>query len=100
MTYDDVPTDEAIDLIATLPDGSLFAAALSPYRAWSDETEQRAQIVDEIERMLTLYATGTTEGAQRVTRPWMVEERKRVRERTKRAVDRLNSNRWKDVDDG
>ena len=37
VAYEDVPVAEAVDLIATLPDGSRVASALSPSRAWSPE---------------------------------------------------------------
>ena len=69
VRYEDVGVDEAIDLIETLPRGSLWRSASSPFGEWTDERERAAEIVDHIERMIALYATGTTEGSLRVTRP-------------------------------
>ena len=100
MAYDDVPASEAIDLVLTLPRGSLYVGAVTPYGRWDDAAEQRAQIVDKIARFITLYATGSTEGSRVVERPWMAAERRRVAERTRRAVRTLNETKWKDVDHG
>ena len=48
MRYEDVDVDEAIDLIATLPDGSLYVAATNPARSWSERRTLAADVVDAV----------------------------------------------------
>ena len=61
--YDDVDPDEAVDLIATLPQGSLYRASLDPHLAWSDERHDLADIKDLIVMSMHLSATGSTVSA-------------------------------------
>lgn len=43
-----MPTDEAIDLVATLPDGSRYVAATEPLRAWSEARTLAADVRDDV----------------------------------------------------
>ena len=41
-----MPVGEAIDLVLTLPAGSMYAASKDPYQAWTDERRALADIRD------------------------------------------------------
>ncbi len=43
-----MPTSEAIDLIATLPDGSRYVTSRFPTRAWSETRDLMADVCDAI----------------------------------------------------
>lgn len=76
IAYDDVTTDEAISLIMQLEQGSHYKASLSKQLAWTKDQELLAFIVDSIERLIMLKATGSTKDAFRIPRPWDKEEKK------------------------
>lgn len=97
IAYDDVPLDEAVDLVLTLPRGSLYRASKRPYGEWTAAEESAADIVDSIERLIALYASGTTEGSQRKMRPQTLEAADRERERAERARRRIEETVWEEV---
>lgn len=97
VSYDEVPADEAVDLILTLPRGSLWRASRMEFGEWTDEEERHAELVDEVERLIALLARGTTEGAQRVTRPADLRARKADAERARSVRERIQSTKWEDV---
>lgn len=89
--------DEAIDLIATLPSGSEYRRAALGYEELSDERESAFDIIDELRRFMTLYATGTTENASVTVRPERVMAEMARRERAKKASDVIRSTQWEEV---
>ncbi|MCI6547588.1 MAG: hypothetical protein MR415_02950 [Coriobacteriaceae bacterium] len=100
VRYEDVAADEAMDLIYCLPSGSAYLAALNPQWAWSAEHGAIADVCDLLLRHERLSATGTTEGAQRVTRPGDVYERRNALEKAKKAKKKMETTKWELVDDG
>lgn len=97
-SYDEVGPEEAIDLIRTLPRGSLWRSAQMEFGELTDEEELAAQIQDRIYQLMQLIATRTTEGAPRVTRPHDMRERKRAAERAREARRRLEETEWEEVE--
>ncbi|MBR3318769.1 MAG: hypothetical protein IKG21_13215 [Atopobiaceae bacterium] len=99
VAYDDVPVAEAIDLIRSLPDGSLYVAATEPERAWSELKQRTADVVDAI--WLLVWANSMDHEKmpepQRVTRPKDVAARQRQRERQRRAREVLENTEWVEV---
>lgn len=98
--YDGVPVDEAVDLVLTLPRGSLWRSSRRPHGEWTDELELNARIADEIRRFMHLFATGTTEGAQRAVRPEDMELMDAARARAAAVRGRMGSTEWEEVADG
>lgn len=99
--YDDCDPAEAIDLIATLPNGSLFLAALNPRQAWSDELNAMYDLFDSLWKFIWMKSEkGTTEGAPQAERPWYAAERSKRRARAHGVRERLENTRWEDVDHG
>ena len=47
-SYDEVPVGEAIDLINTLPDGSLYVSSKYPARSWTREQHLIADLQDQL----------------------------------------------------
>ena len=108
MAWEDVPVAEALDLVATLPDGSLAAAAIRPERAWGPLSEAAASVVDAVWAAAVWQGGGVTqseamERAPRVMRPQERERRRREAEEARRRAasvrDRIENTRWEE-DDG
>lgn len=97
MRYEDVDPDEAYDLVRTLPDGSLTAAALDPARAWGSAEQWSANVVDAVWALISLVATHTTEGAPRVTRPGDAERAERAHGRAEAARERIEKTEWEEA---
>lgn len=104
--YDDVPVDEAIDLIQTLPDGSAYLAAFVPTYAWTVEEKRLADIQDYLNALMHLLSDErSTEKAERVPRPWD-EWAKGMREKAtdakkrkaQRVKEKLEGTKWADVE--
>lgn len=96
--YEDVDPEEAIDLIMTLPRGSLWRSAQIEYGEWDDAKESSADVVDAISRLTSLLSSaGSTEGAQLVVRPEMLRERKKALERAKSTRKRIAETDWEEV---
>lgn len=101
VSYDEVPVEEACDLISTLPDGSAYLAAINPKRSWSVEENQLAAIHDAIWAFLWMRSdAGTTKGAPRMQRPWDSWEQEQAVERSRETRRRLEDVTWKDVENG
>ena len=97
MRYEDVDPDEAYDLVRTLPDGSLTAAAIDPSRAWGADEQWSANVVDAVWALIALVANHTTEGAPRVTRPGDAERAERTHARAEAARRRMESIEWEEA---
>ena len=100
VRYEDVAADEAIDLILSLPMGSMYLAALSPYWAWGEERNAIADVCDLLFRGERLMCTGSTEGSQRITRPRDVYERRQALDKAKAVRRKMETTEWELVDDG
>lgn len=100
VRYEDVDPEEAVDLILTLPAGSAWRDARSPYGSWSEEREGTADVLDQIARFMWLFATGSTEGVQLVTRPSDLARQEAARRRAKAARERMETTEWEGMPDG
>lgn len=104
VSYDDVPAGEAVDLVLTLPAGSLYRASLDPHAAWSGTEARLADLEDNQARMMQLYATGSTEGAPRLPRPWDARDaaareaaQERARAKARDVKRRIEETEWREV---
>lgn len=99
-SYDDVPTDEAIDLVLTLPPGSKYMSALDPRLSWS---EARTLVADIIDRLYSMqWSQGGISGDEppHVVRPHELQEREAEREKRASVQDKIHNTKWKDAPDG
>lgn len=87
-----------MDLIRTLPRGSLWRSARRPFGEWSEEREGAADVVDAIHRLIQLMATGSTEGAAVTPRPDVVERRAAARRRAASARKTIEETEWEEVE--
>lgn len=92
-----MPTDEAIDLIATLPRGSLWRKSQLEFGELTEVEEAACDVNDEIRRFMQLYATGSTEGALLMTRPEHLRERKAAAKQATEARRRIEETEWEEV---
>jgi len=98
VRYEDVPADEAIDLIESLPDGARWVAATYPLRSWALERHLAANVVDALG--LIAYRIGAFDGAAeppRVTRPRDVAARAEDAERARRVRSEVESDGWEEM---
>ena len=93
-SYDEVPAEEAVDLVLTLPRGSLYRASLRPFGEWTEEREAAADIQDSVARLAQLVAKGTTEGAPTVVRPSDLEARAAASRRARDVRRRIEGTNW------
>lgn len=97
VAYEDVPADEAVDLIETLPAGSLWRSSLVEFGEWDEAREGRADVVDMLWKLMQLVATGSTEGAPQVTRPGDLRARRADAERAREVRERMRNTRWEEA---
>lgn len=91
-------TDEAIDLILTLPRGSMWRSAQVEHGEWTDEQELFAQVQDRIYQLIKFMASGSTEGAPRIPRPHDMRERDRAAKKARETRRRLDETEWEEMD--
>lgn len=98
VAYDDVPAGEAIDLIETLPPGSMYVAAMDPWRAWTDERRTLADINDAIRACLRRLS-GDRSAIQFPSsrRPEDEARAKAEHERARETRKRIDETRWEAV---
>ena len=96
VSYDDVPTHEAIDLIRTLPQGSLYVSAIHPEFSWTREREWLADVQDTIYEVNNCVYAGTDE-RYKVTRPRDLVATKNAKLSAKKTKDLLNNTKWKEA---
>lgn len=89
--------DEALDLIATLPDGSAYVRSMWPARAWSESRVMTADLVDTLWSIAFARAGLNYEDAPRVTRPSDALARIAAAERSKRTRDVIENTEWEEV---
>ena len=97
VAYEDVPVEEAIDLIETLPAGSLWRSSQLEFGEWDEARENAAGVVDAVWSLIHLIVSGTTEGSPRVTRPDDMRARRADADRARAVRERLRDTRWEDV---
>lgn len=85
-------------MIVTLPRGAMYRAAQKPYGEFSDQDEWSARIIDHIERVIALYAHGTTEHSQRFIRPSDLEAQDKARQKAAEVRKKLETTKWEDVE--
>ena len=94
-----MPTPEALDLIATLPDGSRYVAAMFPTRAWSEMRSLTADICDAISWLTWATAMDHDKVSEppRIMRPADRAIQTMVRERHRSAREKLENARREEV---
>jgi hypothetical protein len=98
VRYEDVCAEEAIDLVLCLPRGSLYLGALDPAWMWSEGRSGIADVCDQLSRLMQLSATGSTEGAPRITRPTDAYDHQQEVERAHAAKRKMETTRWEAID--
>ena len=88
--FDDVEPEEAVDLIATLPPGSMFVSAIHPELSWSPERSAIADLQD------TLFAVFGFKDVH-VTRPADVIARRKAKENARRVKQTIENTQWEEV---
>lgn len=89
--------DEAWDLAATLPDGSLTVAAEDPLRAWSQERVHAADVIDAIYLACASLAGVPPEKAARVVRPADIARAHAAADHAKSVRDIIENTEWVEV---
>lgn len=99
MRYEDVPTDEAIDLIHMLPDGSRWVARRFPLREWDAQRHRFADVLDAIKELTwaLAYDREKVPDPPTVTRPRDVLARAVERERARSVRERLEQTGWEEL---
>lgn len=96
VRYEDVDAHEAVDLINTLPMGSLWRADNSTEAEWSDER----YLFTRIQNLLEIIAHGKylTGDPQIVEFPLDREMRIEQARKAREVRERLNNTKWKEVE--
>lgn len=98
VSYDDVPTDEAIDLVLTLPQESRYRAAVDPSAGWSGGQHQMANVIDLLMVInWRLMGCPSTYKPEPMERPGDRELRIQAMRRARRVRERIESTEWEDV---
>ena len=93
-----MPADEAIDLVVSLPPGSAYKAAASPDLAWSAERHRLADLLDVLLVVnWRLMGCPAEYKPSPIERPGDAEQRRRARERTRSAVEKIENTKWKEA---
>lgn len=79
--------EEALDLIRTLPRGSMYVSKLYPQFSWSKEREAIADLQDTLLRFL--YGEGA-----RVIRPGDIAAQKQAAAKAKQTKKRIEETQW------
>lgn len=98
VAYDDVPTDEAIDLVLTLPWGSAYLRAQNPVYAWNQDQYQMANVMDALSVInWRLMGCPSRYKPEPVERPGDKAMRLAAAKKAKDAARRIESTRWEAV---
>lgn len=99
MRYEDVPADEAIDLVEALPDGSAWAARTDPLRSWSPERHRDADLLDAVEVLVWYIALdkAKTPEPPRAVRPLDRLRRAMEAQRARAAREEIGSDDWEEM---
>lgn len=91
VSYEDVPTEEAIDLIRSLGPGSRYAGAINPSLKWTLELYQMANIVDYLAvinwRLMRCPEEYTPEPIERPGDRERTEKAKAAAKRTRQIIE-------------
>lgn len=98
--YDEVDADEALDLIASLPNGSRFVASKDPLRSWSDERVFASDIIDAITEAACIIRGIDLSLAPKVVRPADIYARSKAAQKASAMRERIDSTEWEEVNDG
>lgn len=94
MAYDDVPNDEAVDLVMMLPPGTRYRARISAEDAWSVDRELLAQLIDKVDLRIAQAAGNIEKCHTRVTRPVDVERRVEDARRRAKVREQIKNTKW------
>lgn len=97
VSYDDVPTEEAVDLIETLPAGSLYVMATDPARSWSELREASADVQDALTQSAFAVRGIDPNLAPRVTRPRDVMARIEAASAARETSRRIRETKWEEA---
>lgn len=92
-----MPAGEAIDLIITLPQGSLYKGALDPDLRWTPERYALADIYDAVFACAWRLSGNAGKVPQLTVRPGDVERQREAVERARKARAAIESTEWEDV---
>lgn len=92
-----MPADEAVDLVLTLPAGSLYMRAVRPELAWPDWRHAVADLQDDLWAVAFARA-GAAGEPPRITRPADAVERRRAEERARKAREAVEATEWEPVE--
>lgn len=96
-SYDEVPIDEAIDLIATLPDGSRYVSAVDPARSWPRWRHAIADLQDEEWAIVAALRGVPADKAPRVMRPADAARQMVALDKARKARKRIEETEWEEA---
>lgn len=96
-SYDEVPIDEAIDLIRTLPDGCMYVSATNPARSWTKERQMLADLQDDLYAMFALSNGAPRDRIPHVIRPAERLNNARAHNKAKQTRKRIEEMNWEEV---
>ncbi len=95
-SYDDVGVDEALDLVLTLPQGSLYISKKYPQHSWSEAKEISADIRDWIAQLA--FAMRGLTNPPHIIRPADAIADAKSKEKARKARTILEGGKWKDIE--
>lgn len=95
VAYEDVPADEAIDLVLSLPNGARLVARMDPARSWPDWRDALADVQDTM--LAAIFATRGIADAPTVPRPRTAIATKNARLKAHEAKRRIAETEWEEV---
>ena len=101
VRYEDVDVEEAIDLIYTLPLGSLWRAKRDPDAAWTLEQYRLADLIDAVS-LVSWQISGNSDEWEppRVTRPGDAKRREAHLMKARDVKRKLEETTWEEVEIG
>jgi hypothetical protein len=96
-SYDEVPVEEAIDLINTLPDGSLYVSSKYPARSWTKEQHSMADLRDQIYAISYGLCGIPANKIPHVMRPAEQIANAHARLKSSEARKRIEETKWEEV---
>lgn len=97
--YEDVPTDEAIDLIRTLPAGSLYKQAVSIVESWSESDYFHANVLDCLRIINWRLAGCPDKPPLLIQRPAEIEAQKQAKKKAKATKRKIETTNWKSIEE-
>lgn len=97
VSYDDVELDEALDLVETLPAGSLFKASLGPVFEWSNERRMAADIANLLYICACRLSGRTDELSLPYTTPESRQRSAAYAEKSRRVRESIENTEWEEV---